>query len=89
MEWQTAGRRKRGSLTEQLFDLAVNTGSSKFLDWARKAKDGKLGEDKVAQAWEALRRKPAGGQVSGRARAGAALQLQSAVCRRQRKRQMR
>ena len=60
MEWQSAGRRKRGSLTEQLFDLAVNTGSSKFLDWARKAKDGKLGEDKVAQAWAALRRKPAG-----------------------------
>ncbi len=56
-------------MTERLFDLAVDTGSSKFLDWARKAKDGKLGEAKVAQAWKLLKNKPAGRSDGKRGRA--------------------
>ena len=60
MAWAEVPRRRRGTLTEQLFDLAVETGSSKFLDWARKAKDGKLGESNVAQAWSLLKKRSSG-----------------------------
>ena len=55
MACKQARSRRKGTLTDLLFDLAVETGPEKFLDWARKAKDGRLGESQVAQAWKLVK----------------------------------
>ena len=53
--WQTAQHKKaRGSLTQQLLDLAIETGSPQILDFARKAKNHTLGEEGVAKAWKLI-----------------------------------
>ena len=51
--WQTPKRRK-GTLSDKLLELSINTGKHHILEMARKAKAGALGEAGVAKAWRLL-----------------------------------
>ena len=51
--WQTqAAKKRKGTLSSRLLDLAVETGRSDIVSMARKAQRGELGEAEVAKAWK-------------------------------------
>lgn len=49
---QQSTKRRKGTLSSRLLDLAVETGRGDVLDMARKAKHGDLGEAQVTKAWK-------------------------------------
>ncbi len=60
--WTTLKRKRKGTLSDKLLDLATETGKHHILVMARQAKAGQLGEAGVAKAWRLLGSKPARGQ---------------------------
>ncbi len=60
MAWTVArgqGKRK-GTLSDKLLDMYVDTGVHRFLDMARDAQAGRLGQEQFAKAWKLVGAKP-------------------------------